>query len=437
MPRTFLTESPFGGSPHLFIATSAYSFHPNYTHSLAAGMQALAHAGIAADLCIVADNCHVDDARNAMVRQFLMSKATHLVFIDNDVGFPAESLVRLAKHDRDMVAGVYPLKEDDEGYPIRVKDGVELWADADGLVEVEGLPTGFLKISRACIEKMIDAYGDKKFIGRGQDPNDPPNYILFERTFDNGVRYSGDYAFCEKWKAIGGKMYVDPEMYFTHSGTKEWHGTLGNYWRKQYGVTEARFAEAIARMNSGRFDAETAAWLVEGWGNPFAASVNTLVSCWHSAKKARTILETGSGLSTLVLALANPRATVLSIESDPAYAAHTTEILAKYGIHNAAVICRLLKSYATGKWYDFKPSVDYDLVVLDGPNRQKGNRNVAFSVLAHRLSHATVLIDDAADSGLMAGFEEWALANGRSVVALGIKEKTCAISLPIQERKAA
>ena len=73
MARTYRTESPFGGFPHLFVATAAYQFHPNYTHSLAAAMPALVQEGIAVDLCHIAEHCHVDDARNAMVREFLMS----------------------------------------------------------------------------------------------------------------------------------------------------------------------------------------------------------------------------------------------------------------------------------------------------------------------------------------------------------------------------
>ena len=162
MAKTYRTESPFGGFPRVFVATAAYQFHPNYTHSLAAAMAVLAHEGIAVDLCHIAEHCHVDDARNAMVREFMMSEASHLIFIDNDVGFSPGNLVRLAKHnpDVDMVAGVYPLKEDEEGYPVRVKGGSDLWADSDGLVEVDGLPTGFLRISRRCLEQMIEKYGD-------------------------------------------------------------------------------------------------------------------------------------------------------------------------------------------------------------------------------------------------------------------------------------
>lgn len=422
MPRTFLTESPFGGFPHLFIATSAYSFHPNYTHSLAAATQLLAHNDIPADICIVADNCHVDDARNAMVRQFLMSKATHLVFIDNDVGFPPETLLKLASHDRDMVAGVYPLKEDTEGYPVRLESGVELWADSDGLVEVTGLPTGFLKISRSCIEKMIEAYGDRKFIGRGQDESDPPNYILFERTFENGVRYSGDYAFCEKWKAIGGKMYVDPEMYFTHSGTIEWAGTLGDYWRKAYGVNKSRFTDAVNQMKAGKFNAEIANALKDGWDNPFSASVNTLVACWHTAKKSALTLETGSGLSTLVMALANPLCKVVSLESSAIFANQTQSVLDEYGVGNVEVKFCPLKD----GWYDYKQDISPEFIVLDGPNRMLGNRNLAYERLS--IGSATILVDDADDKSILDGLNEWAAKNGRDVVLLGINHKTAAIS---------
>lgn len=427
MAKTYLTESPFGGFPRVFVATAAYQFHPNYTHSLAAAMAVSAAAGIAVDLCHIAEHCHVDDARNAMVREFLMSKASHLIFIDNDVGFSPDSLIRLIQHDPavDMVAGVYPLKEDEEGYPVRVKDGAELWADVNGLVEVEGLPTGFLRISRTCLERMVEQFGDRKFYGRGQSREDMPHYILFERTYESETRYSGDYAFCEKWKSIGGKMYVDPEMHFSHSGTHEWTGTLGDYWRKVYGVNEARFAEAVERMKAGQFDAETAQWLITGWGNNFAASVNTLVSCWHSAKKAETILETGSGLSTLVMALANPAAQITSIESDAFFASATSETLEKFGVSNVSVLVHPILD----GWYDYRNESAPDLAVLDGPNRTKGNRNIAFARL--NLSGSVVLIDDAEDPALIEGFTEWATSCGRKVIPLGIKHKTAAISLPL------
>jgi predicted O-methyltransferase YrrM len=418
VPRTYLSESAYAGSPRVFIATAAYSFHPNYTHSLARAMPALMQAGIAADLCHVADHCHVDDARNAMVREFLMSKADALVFIDNDVGFEPESLVRLCRYDRDMVAGVYPCKQMETEYPVRVADGIDLQADADGLVEVIGLPTGFLKIKRGVLERM-SALEPRKFNGKGQ--TGIPNAVLFERTFVDGVRYSGDYAFCEKWKAMGGKMYVDPEMRFTHSGNYEWAGTLADHWREKYGVTEARFGWAIERMKSGRFDLETAKWLLEGWGNDWSAAASLLIAAWYGAKKHSRILETGSGISTLVMALANPAAEVHAIESEPMWAEKLREALTQHQIGNVRLHCVSLED----RFYRMAdvPEGPYGLVLLDGPSRKRGDRNKSYERLGGRLAGAVILADDANDPQIADGLKEWSQANDRAFSVLGTDRK--------------
>lgn len=422
MPRTYLSESLYAGSPRVFIATAAYSFHPNYTHSLAKAMPALMQAGIAVDLCHIADHCHVDDARNAMVREFLMSKADALVFIDNDVGFEPDDLVKLCLYDRDMVAGVYPCKQMDAEFPVRVAGGIDLQADADGLVEVIGLPTGFLKIKREVLQRMFDLE-PRKFHGTGQ--SGIPNAVLFERTFVNGVRYSGDYGFCEKWKALGGKMYVDPEMSFTHSGNYEWSGTLGDFWRNKYGVTEKRFGWAIERMRAGRFDAETATWLIEGWGNHWSAAASLLIAAWYAAKRHKRILETGSGLTSIVMALANPQAEIHALESEPAWAMKLQNALDAHGITNVSLHLGDL----VDRFYDPQiiPKGPYGLVLLDGPSRKTGSRNLGFERIGDCLKGAVILSDDAADAEILYGLKTWSEANGRLVSVLG-KDRKFAIS---------
>lgn len=375
-------------------------------------------AGIAVDLCHIADHCHVDDARNAMVREFLMSKADALIFIDNDVGFEPESLVKLCKYDRDMVAGVYPCKQMETEYPVRVADGIDLQADADGLVEVVGLPTGFLKIKREVLDRM-SALEPRKFHGKGQIGI--PNAVLFERTFVNGVRYSGDYGFCEKWKALGGKMYVDPEMRFTHSGTYEWAGTLGDHWREKYGVTEARFGWAIERMKEGRFDLETAGWLLLGWGNDWAAAASLQIAAWHGAKKHSRILETGSGLTTIVMALSNPGAEIHAMESEPMWAVKLRDVLTAHQIKNVTLHCVGLED----RFYrvDGVPEGPYGFVLLDGPSRKRGDRNKSYERLGKRLAGAVILADDANDPDVAEGLKAWSESNGRVFSILGTDRK--------------
>lgn len=430
MPRVLVTPAPVKSDKRVFIATPATSLHGNYVFALAQSLPRLALAGIAADYMMLLDNCHVDDGRNACVREFLKSDAEALIFIDADVGWRPEDLIALIGYDRDLVAGVYPLKQpDEEGYPIRMKPGAEIWSDEDGLVEAEGLPTGFLKISRRVIEAMVETHKDRKFWGRGQDQSEPPHYILFERTFDNGVRYSGDYAFCMKAQALGFKMYVDPMMVFSHEGAYEWGGCLGDYWKRAHGVKAsedaAKFDAAIAALKSGNPEPEAFVDLFMGWGNSWAAQPDLLAACWDLAKGRKTILETGSGLTTLVLAMAEPSATIHALESDPIWATKTRDALVKHGITNVVLHCHDLKDYGGYRWYDDSglPDVSFDLVLCDGPKRSLGSRKGLFDRLGDRLG--VVVMDDADDSAQLATLKEWAgevhtMGEGR-VFAIGTK----------------
>ncbi len=432
MPRTYLSGSAYAGSPRVFIATAAYSFHPNYTHSLARAMPALMQAGIAVDLCHIADHCHVDDARNAIVREFLMSKADALVFIDNDVGFEPRDLVNLCLYDRDVVGGVYPMKQTEEEYPVRLPEGHEIRADADGLVEVLGLPTGFLKIKRHVLEKL-EANETRKFYGRGQSRLMRPHAIIFERTYKDGVRYSGDYAFCEKWKAMGGKLYVDPEMRFTHEGAFLWSGTLGDHWKRVHGVYEAenerKFSEAVAMLRAGKVTAEALAWLQAGWSNTkWAAQGTFLLSCYKVARKhGGPVLELGSGLSSIVMAL-GCSGEVHCLEHDPIWASKLHQAAEKYGITNIRIHLCPLQDYPGGRWYRI-PELPgrFSFVVNDGPPRVSGNRGLLYELMGDRLT-GPLLVDDADDEREFMALKAWSDANDRDVSTLGQEDRMFAIS---------
>ena len=52
----------------------------------------------------------VSRARNAATAHFLNSDCTHMIFIDSDIEFDAESVLKLLRHGKDVVAGVYAKK---------------------------------------------------------------------------------------------------------------------------------------------------------------------------------------------------------------------------------------------------------------------------------------------------------------------------------------
>ena len=228
MPEFYYARTPVPkqeGKPHIFIATPTTNTYANHFASVVKAIPRLMGAGIAVDHYLFANGCHVDDARNACVAAFLKSDADYLVFIDADVGFPPEALYRLACHEGDIVAGVYPRKEMQRSYPMRFEGDI-LKTDDDGLIRehILSVPTGFLRISRKVLEHMADHFLAKNF--KSPEVGGEITPCIFERRTINGERYSGDVAFCVAARELGYEIYVDPMLHLSHAGEVRFTGML-------------------------------------------------------------------------------------------------------------------------------------------------------------------------------------------------------------------
>ncbi|MDO4641085.1 MAG: hypothetical protein Q4A84_05205 [Neisseria sp.] len=192
-------------------------------------------------------------ARNNCVASFLANPEwTHLFWMDSDIGFSPEAVYRLLLADRDVVAGVYPLKREnwpEAGLPqgmtrtefeaaytrytintsrLDENGEIALHIDADGFMEVDEAPTGFMVIKRSVFERMIAAYPDLQYVS--DSDYEPEEENLHYRFFDCFVdpqsrRYlSEDYGFCHLWQRIGGKIFIDTQSNLTHQGAKVYRG---------------------------------------------------------------------------------------------------------------------------------------------------------------------------------------------------------------------
>lgn len=389
-------HNPPGNRPRrVFLAVPSYGPVSGITtFSLFRAHTALNEAGFDVELALLLGDCHVDDARNALVRDFLASTCDDLVFIDADIGFQETDLIRLLSHDRDVVGGAYPKKCDTESYPVKIGGG-EVWSDADGLISVEGVGTGFLRIRRNVLETL--AADSVEYV----TAENLPTRMVFERLVIDGVRYSGDIAFCVKWRRKGGKVYVDPACYLEHRGDKSWTGTYGSHLRKMNGLA---LIDGITSIREGtETDAKYLDLMLE-WGNDgFAASPELLKAAVMVARQCKGVaLETGSGLSTLVMAAANPALTIHALEHQPEWAAKVEAAAKRLGLTNIVVHCAPLTDYPAGKWYEV-PRIDWtdvDLVLCDGPPRKEANRRLLWGVMAtHDCRPRCVLVDDADTEG--------------------------------------
>src|SRR5262245_12828070 len=165
----------------------------------------------------VTGNPMVGMARSLLVSDFLSNQlATDILFIDDDIVWQPGAVTRIMSHDVDMVAGIYPRRFDPPGYNVRLFDGRQPELTDKGLIEVEAVPAGFLRMSRLCIERMIEAYPESYFEAES-DPN-TTGYDLFHTGRDGKLYWGEDYEFCRKWRSIGGTVWADPMLTFLHAG---------------------------------------------------------------------------------------------------------------------------------------------------------------------------------------------------------------------------
>lgn len=409
MSHLFYDEGAPAAGRKVLLATSSYgSPDPTYTYSIARSREALTAAGIQTGYMLLVGYCHVDDARNAIVRNFLASDCTELLFLDADVSWQPEGIVQLCQRDLDLVGGVYPYRRESQNMPVRLLD--TRLPDETGLLEVEGLPTGFMKISRRVLEQIAKCslvYLDKS--------DETPQ--VFERlTGNDKTRWGGDIAFCNKWRAMGGKIYADTEIRLGHAATVIYKDSLGAYIRRNGGLT---LDHLIPQFRAGTESPEAYDEIFHFGGNEWAADPEVLALCVGIARKCRgPIIETGSGLSSVLMAAANPEQEVHALEHSDFYAERTRLLAKEAGTDNLIVHC----VPSNDCWYDLaRAPISHSKFAFgfcDGPPRLMGTRWRFFQELAPRCQ--AIAVDDYGTDYRYAGkVNDWAALNGRSVQRFG------------------
>ena len=106
-------------------------------------------------------------------------------------------------------------------------------------------PTGFLCISRKVFEVISKSRPDLNYteIQRGTDLLERIEYFdYFPQGVKNGEWVGEDYSFCDLWTATGGKIYVYPNMTFSHYSSNDTY--TGNFYNFLKGYTDEQATEA-------------------------------------------------------------------------------------------------------------------------------------------------------------------------------------------------
>lgn len=357
MSRFFRDEGEPAKGIKICLATTSYG-NPDaaYTFSIQSSREELHKAGFQTAYYLLQGNCHVDDARNRVVQAFFQSDCTHLLFLDADVSWQPESLVKLCNHDLPIVGGVYPKRRETDEIPCRLLDGA---TPENGLLEVEGLPTGFLKISRESLEQVAAVSDSYEHEGS-------TTHILFQRTLENGTRWGGDLNFCNVYRRLGGKIYADITLRLGHTGEQEFCGSLGSLMRAK---TKTTLAYVCQRIRGGSWTIDDIAEAYDYVGNNWCAGPSMLSACVALAKHADgDIIEAGSGLTTILMAAATEH-TVYCLEHHELYAAKLRQMAAEANVNNIGlcVVPIVGGFYSTAELHGLPER--FALGVLDGPPR--------------------------------------------------------------------
>lgn len=201
--------------------------HDACMHGLLETRMAFHELGIGWNIVTTRNESLVQRARNTICAHFLASSADRLIFIDADIGFTADQVLRLLAHDRDVVAGMYRKKNLERvDFAVNWLPGLTSPRDPEtGAIQAAAVATGFLAIKRGVLEAMAAGFPQLQYALSPSDGQPGPwrdhCHAFFDCWIDPATRayLSEDYAFCARWRAMGGEVWADPGLILEHNGT--------------------------------------------------------------------------------------------------------------------------------------------------------------------------------------------------------------------------
>ena len=205
------------------ILTPSYdgSVSIEYSSSLAKSVMLLSDNGYHLEHIYINGEAIVQSARNKLFFNAYHKDYDCVVWIDSDIEWNPEDLLKLVKSNLDVVGATYRRKTIKELYVAKISNLIK-----GDIIEVDGIGFGFLKMSRKVIDALWntnESYEDDRSMCKN----------VFEVTVDNGQMYSEDYVACKKIKDLGFNVYLDKTVNLSHTSKINLIGSFLN-WEKQY-----------------------------------------------------------------------------------------------------------------------------------------------------------------------------------------------------------
>ena len=231
---------------HLVIGTPMYGgmCTSEYTQSLLNLSESANKSDVKLTTIFLGNESLIQRGRNTVAHHFMnLPDATHLLFIDADIKFRTEDIVRMIQADKSLIIGPVGLKgynwdeirqaavngEDDIGrtggvFNINKLPGVDM-VDENTPFEIEHGGNAFMMIRRDVFETLKPHTPIYTNGGRSlPDGVEIYDYFRVEINKDTNHLLSEDYFLCHSYRQLGGKVWCAPWVETGHFGSHLFNG---------------------------------------------------------------------------------------------------------------------------------------------------------------------------------------------------------------------
>jgi len=203
----------------LLIASPSYAgFSPGFVSSMLSTSEALRARGIQLGF-YCQHQAEIALARALLLQEFMTGARTrgpwtHLLMVDSDIGWRAETLLRMLDRDVDFIVAAPPLKLLMPAYAIHDMAAWSLpdvdGAEVDGTIQVPAAGVAFALFRRVVIDRIAIAHPELHCKGG--------YYCLFDPIVVAGNRATEDISFCIRWRRVGGTVWLLRDAPLEHHG---------------------------------------------------------------------------------------------------------------------------------------------------------------------------------------------------------------------------
>ena len=231
---------------HLVIGTPMYGgmCTSEYTQSLLNLSESANKSGVKLTTIFLGNESLIQRGRNTIAHHFMnLPDATHLLFIDADIKFRTEDIVKMIQADKSLIIGPVALKgynwdeirqaaingEDDIGrtggvFNINRLPDIDMVNENEPF-EIEHGGNAFMMIRRDVFETLKPHTPIYTNGGRSlPDGVEIYDYFRVEINKDTNHLLSEDYFLCHSYRQVGGKVWCAPWVETGHFGSHLFNG---------------------------------------------------------------------------------------------------------------------------------------------------------------------------------------------------------------------